>query len=197
MARKKWLEQEAGRFEACHRVYLTCYIMEHELRAVIHYGTELHQYERLAMPLFNSHEPGFFWLLSEIALRQIYINALCGVGRTARAAYAPRVAQELISQLDQWYEHLHPTVKFPLGPEPVLDTQKAFLRAQYYAARFQVNWSYVVQLLSMTDVDVNPDEQTIMLKGAHRAIEYALLVISSAQSLCQERHLMLFTNLIW
>ncbi|KAK7425132.1 hypothetical protein QQX98_000046 [Neonectria punicea] len=128
--------------------------MEHELRAVIHYGTELHQYERLAMPLLNSHEPEFFWLLSEIALRQIYMNALCGVGRTTRVAYAPRVARELISQLDQWYEHLHPTVKFPLGPELVLDTQKAFLRAQYYAARFQVNWSYVVQLLSMADLDI-------------------------------------------
>ncbi|EEU36450.1 uncharacterized protein NECHADRAFT_81209 [Fusarium vanettenii 77-13-4] len=196
MARKKWLEQETGRFEACHRVYLTCYILEHELRAVIHYGTELHQYERLAMPLFHTHEPGFFWLLSEIALRQIYMNALCGVGSTARVAYAPRVAQELISQLDQWYEHLHPTVKFPLGPEPVLDTQKAFLRAQYYAARFQVNWSYVVQFLTTIDLGVDIDEKSIMLDGAQRAIEYASLVISSAQSLCQDRHLMLFTNLI-
>ncbi|KAK9311169.1 hypothetical protein V1524DRAFT_460469 [Lipomyces starkeyi] len=196
MARKKWLEQKPGVLEACHRVYWVCYIMEHELRVVIHYGTELHQYDHLALPLSNSHEPGFFWLLSEIALRQIYMNGLCQVGRTARAVYAPRVARELVSQLEQWYEHLHPTVKFPLGPEPILDTQKAFLQAQYYAARFQVNWSYVVQLLSITDLDKNPNEEIVMLEGVQRAIEYAILVINSAHSLCQDRHLMLFTNLI-
>ena len=139
------LESDVAFGESCHRCYWICYIVEHELRNCVHYGTELLDplQERLSLPLSDRQEPAFFFFLSEIALRRIYVNGgpigLSGAGRAGRVVYAPMVADELTTQLEQWHKHLHHSVKFDLGAEPLLDQQKAFLRGQFYAALFQAS----------------------------------------------------------
>lgn len=151
------------------------------------------------MPLLLSddHEPGFFWFLSEIALRQIFINGLCGIGHDGRTIYAPRVSQELLSQLQQWYLHLHPSVKFSLGTEPLLDIQKAFLRSQYYAALFQIYWPYVVQFLTCPPEAPDDPETTIILEAIKKAIDWAVMYLNSVESLLQDRFIMIFTAQNW
>jgi hypothetical protein len=116
-------------------------MVEHELHPCVHIGTQpLEQFqEHLPLDFINHDEPGLFWFLSEIALRRIFVNSLCEVGQGGKTTYAPRVSEELVTQLEQWHAHLHPSVKFSLGTEPLLDSQKAFLRAQYYATLIQAH----------------------------------------------------------
>jgi hypothetical protein len=172
-------------------------MIEHELRGCVHAGTQtlepFHQY--VPFHLLNNAEPTLFWFLSEIALRRIFVNGLCSVGHGGRTIYAPRVSEELTAQLEQWYAHLHPSVKFPLGTEPLLDVQKAFLRAQFYAALVQVHWPYVVQFLTNPPKDLNDPEAVSMLKSAEETIRYAVLHLNTVEGLLQDRFLLVFTSL--
>ncbi|EXJ80115.1 hypothetical protein A1O1_08257 [Capronia coronata CBS 617.96] len=112
-----------------------------------------------------------------------------------KTTYAPIVAAELRTQLEQWHTHLHPSVKFS-GTEPLLDPQKAFLQAQYYAAHCQINWTYVLRILTAPPSDWESEESISMLNSAELAIQYAILHLRSLEALLQDRHLMLFTNQI-
>ncbi|KIW64067.1 hypothetical protein PV04_09026 [Phialophora macrospora] len=189
------LATDAAFSDSCNRAYWICYIVEHELKPFIHYGTEMLQpfQEHLSLPLYRSHETSCFWLLSEIALRRIYLNGLGGTGRLGQTTYAPIVAAELTSQLERWHAHLHPSVKFS-GIEPQLDLQKAFLQAQFYAAHCQVNWTYVLRILTVPPTDWESDETIAMMNAAEQAIQYAMLHLRSLEGLLQDRHLMLFAN---
>ncbi|KAH6879530.1 hypothetical protein B0T10DRAFT_464568 [Thelonectria olida] len=145
-----------------------------------------------ALPVSDRHEPGFFWFLSEITLRFIFANTSNGCGRAPQTTCGPVVAEELKTQLEQWHSHLHPSVSFPLTVEPLLDTQKSSLRAQFYAAMFQIHWSSTAQLLTEPWEDLDSHESLAMATTAKEAIRYGLLHLDSSENLLQGRHLMLF-----
>lgn len=96
---------------------------------------------------------------------------------------------------------------------PLLDPHKVFLRAQYYVIHATLHWSFVVRLLSIpappaTRLGVFRDssqdsgsaatreqERERVVRSAAKAVQYAVLHIYAAESLLQQRHVMLLANI--
>jgi hypothetical protein len=181
--------------ESCHRVYWACYILEHELKAYVSHSahTIASLHEKVPLPLSDHDEPGIFWFLSAIALRRIFTHIFGGSEWTYATVYAPIVSKELTAQLTEWYAHLPPSVRFPLGPGLMLDGHKSFLKTQYYSALCVVNWPAVVRA-SIHEPETE-EELTSVLEEAGRIQEFAVAYIEGIGGLLQERHPLLFANL--
>jgi hypothetical protein len=182
--------------EALIRAYWACFIIEHELKGHMTCTTNsLHMlHETVPLPLGDHEQAGLYWFLGEISLRRIFTDVQDGVGFLSYTTYAPLIAQELLTQLDEWYKRLPSRIKFPMGTEPILDLPKAFLRCQYYSILFVIHWAAVVQLL--TKEPPHAQERNHLLSLAAKAIEYGVIYLTASESLMMERHVMLFADFV-
>lgn len=180
--------------EAIHRAYWTCFIILQELKLNVSFSTASLHYFRTVVPLpVSDHdEPGMFFFLSEVALRRI-CNSVQDSVFDINITYPPAVPDELITQLAQWYAGLPAAVSFPLDASVILDGHRAFLRAQYYSVLCVLHWSAVVRFLIQEPED--PRERERLLQSGARALEYAMLYISSSETLLLDRHVLLLANL--
>lgn len=193
---KTRLEHDWEFRQSCHRAYWSCYLLEHELQSWVSYSACLlqSQNEFVPLPLSERDESGMYWFLSEIAFRKIFSQSREGVGwSTYYTLSGQLVVDEIILQLQQWYSHLPSHIKFPLGVGPLLDPQKVFLRAQFYAINATLHWAYIVRILATRPRD--SIEQAKLLKGGSRCLDFATMHVFAVESLFQERHLMLFCNI--
>jgi fatty-acid desaturase len=95
-------------------------------------------------------------------------------------------------QLNAWYNNLAPGLKFPLGPDPVLDPHKAFLKGQYYCILVIINWSFVVRLLTSEPMD-NARKEYITKHGKE-CIESIVMYVHAVERMMMFRQIMLFAN---
>ena len=189
------LSHDPGLREACHRAYWVCYLLQYELKPHVSYSTQpLRSYQdKVPLPFSAHDEPGMWWFLSEIALRKIYVSVAEHVGYESRMIFGPLIADELSSQIWAWYTSLPRDVKFPLGSGMLLDPRKAFLRGQFYSILSITKWPSTVHLLAAGEDSV---ETQWHRRAAEEAIEYMLLHIQCVVGLMQERHILLFANII-
>lgn len=194
---KRHLSNDAKFRQACHRAYWACYIIEKELRpysAACTSGFEPLS-EIVHLPLSDQDEPGMVWFLSEIALRRIFVNVGGSECRSdVHTSYEPLVTEEIGAQMFRWYDHLPHSIKFGQGHAPILDPQKAFLRAQFYSVLFVSRWTSVIQLFTPSSTPHQNDPS--LLERASQALEYGVLYIHAVESSVNERHVLLFANFI-
>jgi hypothetical protein len=172
-----------------------------ELRGQIGFhDRELHQiHGTMDLPSSETEEPGFFYFLSEIALRQLLANVLDNIGFSAgQTRYAPVLSFELCSQLSQWYANLPPALSFSLdlssAPSITLDPQKAFLKAQYYSILCITKWPFIVRFVAQ-----HPDfrgEQELLVREGRDCLESAMRYIDTIEGLLNFRHMLVFPNFI-
>ena len=172
-----------------------------ELRGQIGFhDRELHQiHGTMDLPSSETEEPGFFYFLSEIALRQLLANVLDNIGFSAgQTRYAPVLSFELCSQLSQWYANLPPALSFSLdlssAPSITLDPQKAFLKAQYYSMLCITKWPFIVRFVAQ-----HPDfrgEQELLVREGRDCLESAMRYIDTIEGLLNFRHMLVFPNFI-
>jgi hypothetical protein len=108
--------------------------------------------------------------------------------------YAPVVAFELCSQLSEWYSNLPSSLRFPLGSTPILDPQKAFLRAQYYSILCITKWPFIMRFVAQM-----PDfrgEQEMLISQGRECLESAILYIHTIETIMHSRHMLVFPNFI-
>ncbi|RDW69908.1 hypothetical protein BP5796_08305 [Coleophoma crateriformis] len=177
------MESDSQFGQMVRRAYWACYIIEYELKGPIRLSQGLRMFqETMPLPSSEHNEPGFFYFLSEIALWRLYESVFDNIGFSAGLTrYAPVVALELCSQLSEWYENLPGSLKFPRGTMPLLDPQKAFLRAQYYSIICVTKWSFIVRFVAQ-----NPDfrgEQDILITQGRDCLESAVLLSKLSRSL--------------
>jgi hypothetical protein len=93
--------------------------------------------------------------LSEIGVRKI-IDRTCytfnnsGPHTANRTSFAPIVAKELQSQLDEWYLCLPESIKFDKLERPVViagHSTRAFIRAQYFATVMLMYWPCMMDII--------------------------------------------------
>lgn len=193
--------------EMCHRAFWACYLIEHELQGYIPFAALLLQtlHDEVPLPTSDYDEPGIYWFLSEIAIRRIFTRPRHGIGWNMHILYEPVIADEIASQMAQWQAHLPHPVKWPLedsvNMRTLLDPQKVFLRAQYYAITSVLFWQYVVRLLTepvpswKNRNDASEErEYTRIRDAAARSLRYAVIHVYAVESLFQTRHVMLLAN---
>ncbi|KAG7289943.1 hypothetical protein NEMBOFW57_006320 [Staphylotrichum longicolle] len=87
------------------------------------------------------------YFLAEIAVRRMLHRCYTAIRRTPRGdiAYAPGIALELETQLDEWQSVLPDAVHFRYlaAPEPLSN----FLRVQYYCCKISIYWPAVYQCI--------------------------------------------------
>ncbi|OBT39065.1 hypothetical protein VE00_10448 [Pseudogymnoascus sp. WSF 3629] len=96
------------------------------------------------------------YFLAEISMRRMLRRCNTAIGRDARGTiyYAPGIALELESQLDEWYNYLPEVIRFhldfatatfevPLDECPL----RNFLRVQYYCCKVAIYWPAVYQVM--------------------------------------------------
>ena len=202
--------------EKLNRAYWTCYLIEHELQPYVSYSSRLLQSRRdfVPLPLSDYDEPGMYWFLSEITLRGIICSFSTRDGSMGPTAwnppsFAPKLIEELASQMAEWHANLARPIRFFLDSptpsvditalRPLLDPHKVFLRAQYYAVHATLHWPSVVQLLNMPRVpepqDTAAGDMSPLSVSAAKSVQYSVLHVYAVESLLQERHLMLFANI--
>ena len=85
------------------------------------------------------------YFLAEIAVRRMLHRCYTAIRRTPQGdiVYAPTIALELETQLDEWQSYLPDAVHFrhPGAPEPLSN----FLRVQYCCCKISIYWSAVYQ----------------------------------------------------
>jgi hypothetical protein len=93
--------------------------------------------------------------LSEIGVRKI-IDRTCytfnnsGPHTANRTSFAPIVAKELQSQLDEWYLCLPESIKFDKLERPVIiarHSSRAFIRGQYFATVMLMYWPCMMDII--------------------------------------------------
>ena len=192
---KSRLERNPQLKEQVLRAYWTCYLLEHELQGNISYSSCLLQLQNefVPLPLFDHDEPGGYWFLSEIAFRKIFSNSRDGFGWNAFMLHRTKVVQEIILQLQQWYDYLPGQIKFPMNVAPLMDSHKVFLRAQYFAVVGTLHWSFVVRLL--TTLPQDEKDYAVHLEAGAKCLDGAVMHVHAVEPLLQERHLMLAANI--
>ena len=207
--------------ESCHRAYWICFTLEYALYSHVVYASPLVSpkvHEAVPLPIGHYNEPGMHRFLAEISLQRLRTLALRSLWKESGIVYEPGVMykpgvvyepsivykpgivyepmqiEEQQQQLRKWYESLHPQVKFPEDNLPLLEPQKAFLRVYYFAVRWVICWPAVVHLLTKEPDDEK--QHADLLRVSTEAIHYLIQHILSLEALVQQRHQMLFTNMV-
>jgi hypothetical protein len=190
------LDDDVQLRKSCHRAYWVSYILEHEVIPHISYpGPPLPAiHEAIPLPLSHNNEPDMFWFLAEISMRRLYTYACESLWKQPCTVYAPKVIEVLRQQVSQWYDGLPLSVKFPRDTVPILDLQRAFLRTQYFGLCWVINWPAIVRIVTKEPDDEK--EHAKLLESSGECIHYAIAHALSAETLLQERHQMLFANLL-
>jgi hypothetical protein len=190
------LDDDVQLRKSCHRAYWVSYILEHEVIPHISYpGSPLPAiHEAIPLPFSHYNEPDMFWFLAEISMRRLYTYAWESLWKQPCTVYAPKVIEVLRQQVSQWYDGLPLSVKFPRDTVPILDLQRAFLRTQYFGLCWVINWPAIVRIVTKEPDDEK--EHAKLLESSGECIHYAIAHALSAETLLQERHQMLFANLL-
>ena len=106
--------------------------------------------------------------------------------------HRPVVAAVHQQQLKDWYNNLAPGLQFPLGPDPVLDPHKAFLKAQYYCILVIANWSFVVRLITNEPMDA--ERRKYITKHGRECMEAIVMYVHTVERMMMFRQMMLFAN---
>lgn len=181
--------------ESFHRVFWICSVLFHELEAVLKtHPIGLRQFhEVVPLPLTDSEDEGFYYFLAQASLRKLLTETLDVVGyRVGQIIYAPIIVTELCKQVEQWYEHLPPPIRFPLNTSPLFDLRKSFLRVQYVALHTVIFWPSVLQYLALCsegNVDRNSSRIQNLQKEASSWVQYCILCCECAEELLVQRHL--------
>ncbi|KAK4118345.1 hypothetical protein N657DRAFT_667222 [Parathielavia appendiculata] len=87
------------------------------------------------------------YFLAEIAMRRMLHRCYTAIRRTPRGkiAYAPAIALELETQLDEWQSFLPDAVHFQ--HLAALEPLSNFLRVQYYCCKISIYWPAVYQCI--------------------------------------------------
>lgn len=191
---KERLRLDPPHAQACYRAFWACYLVEYELRPYVASSSLAISMMRGKVPLPHSdrEEPGIFWFLSEIALRNLYADVLTDVffvPRSSHTIYAPIISEELNAQLERWYLSLPPRMGFPRDSSLLPDPLAAFLRTQYYALLCMMKWPSMVRFL--TDCPAEGLEDHAALGDAALATENAAIYIDSVEFLVHDRHILL------
>ncbi|KIW01031.1 hypothetical protein, variant 2 [Verruconis gallopava] len=179
-----------------HRIFWTCSVVLHELEAVLKmHPIGLRQFhESVPLPLAESDDDGHMYFLAQASLRKLLTETLDVVGyRVGQIIYAPVVAAELCSQVEEWYDHLPPGIHFPLTTSPLYDLRRAFLRFQYLTLHSVIFWPSILQLLeynaSNANGEVNSPERLQQLqKDASHFVEYSQKVCDASEELLMVGH---------
>lgn len=190
------LNSDAQMRECCHRAYWACFIIEYELKNYLVYGATplLQVHEAVPLPFSYYNEPSMLWFLAAISMRRLYTYALENVWKSPHVVYEPKVIEVLREQISTWYDNLPPNIKFPKDTTMILDPQKAFLRSQYFALHWVINWPAVVRIVTKEPDDGK--QHADLLSFSSDFIHYAIAHILSSESLLQERHPLLLANLV-
>jgi len=181
--------------ESFHRVFWICSILFHELEAILKmYPIGLRQFhEVVPLPLTNSEDEGFFYFLAQASLRKLLTETLDVVGyRVGQIVYAPIVAAELCKQIEEWYDHLPPPIRFPANSSPLFDLRKSFLRFQYFALHTVIYWPSVLQYLELCadgNGDRNAGKMQNLQKEVRSWVQRCISSCECAEELLVQRHL--------
>lgn len=195
-----------------HRVFWVTSVLVHELEAILKlHPIGLRQFhEMVPLPLSEAEDDGYLYFFAQASLRKLLTETLDVVGyRVGQIIYAPVVAgmhaphsqpafqiltpltAELCKQIEEWYEHLPPGVRFPLTIAPLFDLRRAFLRLQYLTLHSVIYWPSILQLL---EYGANggahiQDRLPSLHKDAAHFMEYATKVCECCEELLMEGHL--------
>jgi hypothetical protein len=183
--------KERGNF---HRVFWICSVILHELEAVLKiHPIGLRQFhEVVPLPLTDYDDEGYYFFFAQASLRKLLTETLDVVGyRVGQVIYAPVVAAELCKQVDEWYAHLPPHVRFPLNTSPVFDIRKAMLRNQYLALHAVIFWPSVLQVLESGANTQTPSTENLSVaqEEAKTCLENIQLVCLTTEELVMQSHL--------
>lgn len=129
------------------RAYWVSYCLENELEVCLELPTSGMRgfRDRVDLPSGRQDEEGLYFLLAMSSHRRVTMDVLDTVGWTSGSViHAPLVALELRKQLQDWYHHLPPPLKFPLDASIAFDPAKTYLRTQYTALIAVINWPFVL-----------------------------------------------------
>lgn len=194
-----------------HRVFWVTSMLVHELEAILKlHPIGLRQFHELVpLPLSEAEDDGLYFF-AQASLRKLLMELLDIVGyRVGQIIYAPVVVgiqsprsppflyhtnlltAELCKQIEEWYEHLPPGVRFPLTIAPLFDLRRAFLRLQYLTLHSVIYWPSILQLL---EYGANggahiQDRLPSLHKDAAHFMEYATKVCECCEELLMEGHL--------
>lgn len=154
------------------RAFWALFILESEYAGVLHFAnTGLFSYAS-NMKFPSLREEPYHWpgspesdssgidepdphFLAEIGVRKI-IDRTCYTfnnsesSTTNRTPFAPIVAKELQSQLDEWYLCLPDSINFDKSNWPVTNTKhstRALIRAQYFATVILMYWPCMMEII--------------------------------------------------
>lgn len=129
------------------RAYWVSYCIENELEVCLELPTSgMRDFrDRVDLPSGHHDEEGLYFLLAMASHRRVTMDVLDTVGWTSGSViHAPLVALELRKQLQDWYHHLPPSLKFPLDASIAFDPAKTYLRTQYTALIAVINWPFIL-----------------------------------------------------
>ncbi|KAK9353468.1 hypothetical protein V1523DRAFT_410837 [Lipomyces doorenjongii] len=154
------------------RAFWSLFILESEYAGTLHFAnTGLSSYaNNIKFP--SLREEPYHWpgspesdsssidepdphFLSEIGVRKIIDRTCYTVNNSEsytanRTSFAPIVAKELQSQLDEWYHCLPDSIKFDKSKVPVTNTRhstRALIRAQYFATVMLMYWPCMMDII--------------------------------------------------
>ncbi|KXT17814.1 hypothetical protein AC579_5349 [Pseudocercospora musae] len=107
-----------------------------------------------------------WYFLAEIALRRLLnrvSHMIYGQKRASISSLEP-VAAELEFQLNQWYEGLPPSIRFPRERLPARDQVQTVLRLRYFACRTIIFRPYIQAVLQDESLAQEPAVQTACQK---------------------------------
>jgi hypothetical protein len=99
---------------------------------------------------------------------------------------------ELCKQVEEWYEHLPPPIRFPVNTSPLFDLRKSFLRVQYVALHTVIFWPSVLQYLELCaggNGELSSSKMQSLQKEARSWVQYCILCCGCAEELLVQRHL--------
>lgn len=179
-----------------HRVFWITSVVLHELEAILKlHPIGLRQFhEVVPLPLSDAEDEGYLSFYAQCSLRKLLTETLDIVGyRVGQVIYAPVVAAELNKQVEEWYNHLPPSVRFPVTNTPLFDLRKAFLRFQYLSLHAVIFWPSVLQMLehaaSRTLPSKNSSRVHELQSEAQHFVRYSHLVCEACEELLMECHL--------
>lgn len=114
------------------------------------------------------------------------------------ASYGSVIARELLQQLEGWYNHLPPSLKFPLDESVLFDLRKAHLRCLYLVHKTILSWPSLAVRLGLkhlSDVDLDLLDAPIADYGASECLRAARSGLKAGEEILTEKSVILHAAL--
>ncbi|KAF9889983.1 hypothetical protein FE257_006663 [Aspergillus nanangensis] len=179
--------------ESFSRIFWICYVLEHELEVCLELPPSgLRGYDTIVpLPTSGYEEDGLYYLLAVASLRKLMMEVVDTVGLNSKSAvqYAPLVALELRNQIEDWYQHLPASLRFPKGHFYLFDARRAHLRCQYYALIAVVTWPFVLKCNNLPCHPTTAGEDDPFTKGANQCLRACLQYVQAAEEILTHKSL--------